>query len=256
MADPVDKSQLDSAVENLRTKIEEWRNIPDEINSTVDDLKYYAPVAWAFVTKKRDEAQDKIETLIKKLDEVLTGINAPFTFLGWAADWQVVGASVRAASNAQARPEVSVEGFWSGEAKDSFNAAKAAQDKAFTSAVEVCTKIETSMLNLSKSALDFYIKLADTLATYMANLTAALAEVGSVILAYEGAPGLVQAAADVLVLVEGLMTALLSTVQSQMVEANALDNATDNPWGFYGDRWPDAIAKTYNDPAYWQPTRA
>ncbi|MGW5750147.1 hypothetical protein [Nocardia rhamnosiphila] len=256
MGDLVDKGQLDSAIENLRTQIDEWRNIPGEINDTVDGLKYYAPVAWAFATQKRDEAQDKIKTLLEKLDEVLTGINAPFTFLGWAADWQIVGASVRAASNAQARPEVSVEGFWSGEAKDSFNAVRTAQDKAFTSAAEVCTKIETSMLNLSKSALDFYIKLADTLATYMANLTAALAEVGSVILLYEGAPGLVQAAADVLVLVEGLMTALASTVQTQMVEANALDNATDSPWGFYGDHWPDATANTYNDPAYWQPSRA
>ncbi|MGW5384958.1 hypothetical protein [Nocardia sp. NPDC003963] len=256
MADPVDESQLDNAIESLRTKIEEWRNIPEEINDTVDDLKYYAPVVWAFATKKRDEAQAKIETLLEKLDEILTGINAPFTFLGWAADWQIVGAKVRAASNAQNRPEVTVEGFWEGEAKNSYNTSKAAQDKAFTSAVEVCTKIETSMLNLSKSALDFYIKVADTLATYMANLSAALTEVASVVLAYEGAPGLVQAAADVLVLIEGLVTAMLNTVQSQMVEANALDNATDNPWGFYGDRWPDAIAKTYSDSAYWQPSRA
>ncbi|WP_280434350.1 hypothetical protein [Nocardia carnea] len=255
MGDGVDQGKLDSAVENLRTKIDEWKAVPDRINDTVDGLKFVAPAAWAYATGKRDEAQASISKLLEKLEEVMTGLDAPFTFLGWAADWQIVGATIRGASNAQGRSEISIEGYWTGEAKNSYVGMKTNQEKAFTTAVEICTKIETSLINLSQSALDFYTKLADELTTYMSALTAALVETASVVLIYDGAPGLVRAATDIVTLVEGLITAMLNTVRTQMVEANNLDNATDNPWGFYGDRWPDAVAKMYNNPAHWQPSR-
>ncbi|MGQ4599239.1 hypothetical protein [Nocardia sp. R6R-6] len=248
----VTKEDLDKAVDEFRNQFDEWKKMPDKINDTVNRLKWVYPAAWAYATGLRDDAQEKLKDLLDKLEEVLEGIGAPFTFVDYAAQWQAVAASVRTGFNEEDNPLYSLNGYWEGGAKERFANSKASQEKAMTSVHEMSRRVSTSLIDLAKSGLDLYRNIVDQISTYLTALAAAIEEVASVVLIYDGAPGMVRAVNDAFAVAAKLIGAAASQVQTQMIVANDFADVADNPWGLPGNKWPDALPGAYNNPKEWK----
>ncbi|MGV9336677.1 hypothetical protein [Nocardia sp. NPDC003726] len=252
MTETVTKEKLDDAVERFRHQLDEWKKMPDKINDTVDNLKWYQPAVWAFVTPKRDAAQEWLQKLLEKMEEAHEGIQAPFTFIEYAAEWQSVASTIRGAGNEEGRPELSLDGHWTGVAKDRFAASKSSQEKAMTTADDMAKKVHDNLLTLATSGWELYKTIADELTGFLASLVTALEQTGSVALAYQGAPNLVAVTNAAFVLVEKTLTATVGQVRTQMIIANEFKDIATNPWGFPGDRWPDSVSATFNEPKDWK----
>jgi hypothetical protein len=252
MTETITKEKLDEAVEMFRHQLDEWKKMPDRINDTVDHLKWYDTVVWAFVTHYRDEAQKWIEKLLEKMEEAHEGVQAPFTFIEYAAEWQSVASSIRGAGNEEARPELSLDGHWTGVAKDRFAASKSSQEKAMTTADDMAKKVHDNLLTLATSGWELYKTIADELTVFLASLITALEQTASVVLAYQGGPNMVAATNAAFILVEKTVTATVGQVRTQMIIANEFKDIATNPWGFAGDKWPDSVSGTFNEPKDWK----
>ncbi|MBH0779431.1 hypothetical protein [Nocardia bovistercoris] len=252
MTDLVSVESLRTAIDNLETKIDEWKQVPDKLNDTVDGLRNAgifnagALAAYQFATGYRDKAQDLLQDLFELFQQIIDGIAAPFSFIDYAADWQSVGASIRKAYGEQDDQSVSIEGYWKGAAKNKFAAARANQMKAMTGMESLTDKVHTNLLDLAKSGLDLYITVFDKITGLLAKLVTAVEQTGSIVFTYMGAPELVAVLNDTIKTVADLISAMVKSVASQMIAANEFDNLSDNPWGVPHNRWPQSEADSYD----------
>ncbi|WP_431957095.1 hypothetical protein [Nocardia lijiangensis] len=252
MTTVVTKGELDDAVEKLQKKFHEWKEMPDIINSAVDNLKWAAVAnppalaAYQFSTGHRDTAQEKLGELFDLFQQILDGISAPFTFVDFAEHWQGVAAEIRAAHGEQDRSDVSVDGFWKGNAKDRFQASRTLQVKAMTSVHEMADKVHTNFIELAKSGLDLYVTVFDKISGVLSKLVTAVEQTGSIVFSYIGAPNMVAAINDAISAVGGIIAATSKSIQSQMIIADSFAYVAKNPWGLPGDRWPESGSDAFD----------
>ncbi|MEU7764241.1 hypothetical protein AB0B25_03850 [Nocardia sp. NPDC049190] len=256
MGEPT-KEELDGIVEDFRTKFDEVKKQPAELNDQFDNLKWVWPQAYWAYTDVRDEAQANLKKLIKKLEEVAEGIAAPFLFIDYAAKWQVVGSAVSRVNGIQSRPALSMEGHWEGTAYTKFKESRTYQSTAMTNITEMCQKVHTELLALAAEGRSFYKQIIDKLATLLAQLALALGEIASI----AGAPWGIDKFNDAIVtaveLVAGTVTSFFELQSKVFISSNELKNIVNRPAGFPTgtdgkDHWPESVADGFDDKKEWK----
>ena len=243
----VTEEELDKAISNFNDTQQEWESFPDKLNSAVDSLKWVSPVVWASVTRKRDEVQEKLAELFEKFKEAAEGIHAPFTFVQRKSDWNSIAAEVRSARTQQARPEVSLEGYWVGVAKDRYSASQRSQDQALATLETMCTNVAESFENLSDAAFELYSSIVDALTPLADSLASAITKIYTVALAPFGASDAADLVGQAVAALIRCITSVLDAVRKQMNVVADLKNVSDRPFGFPDDNWPKALGGTYAD---------
>ncbi|WP_280512277.1 hypothetical protein [Nocardia farcinica] len=248
----ITKEDFDSVAEAYRSHVDEWKQIPDRINDTFDKLKVLSFGMWLATTGDRDEAQAELQKLFDKFEEIGEGIEAPYLFIGYAADWQSVAGTIRGANNVQARPEYILDGHWTGKAQQRYAASRAAQEKAMTTTDQMCEKVHEQLLKVAESGRALYKSIVDALGTYITEVGSALTQILAVITALEGAGLLIDAVFNALNEANKIYTQAYNDIQGHIIAANELINLTDNPLGLPDDRWPNSVATTFSNPGDWK----
>ncbi|QNG20833.1 hypothetical protein G4H71_09605 [Rhodococcus triatomae] len=241
------KDQLDKATSDFEEAQKDWEGVPDRLNSAVNNLKWVSPTTWAAVTGTRDDAQAKLAELFDKLKEAAEGIAAPFTFVERKAEWNSIAATVRSARNHQSRPEVNLNGYWEGVAKDRYSAVQGYQDQALDTLETMCSKVSDSFEKLSDSAFEFYSNVVTGIVDYYSTVAAAIAKIPTIVGAPFAVSDIVDAVGAAVSLMVRLIADLLKVVKDQMTVANDLKNISDKPFGFPDDQWPKSLSHTYSD---------
>ncbi|WP_069164136.1 hypothetical protein [Nocardia altamirensis] len=170
MGDNLTTEVLEKLRKDYETKLAEVKKVPDTINDTVDDLKWFSYPAWVIVTDVRDDIQDKLKVLFKKLEEATEGMWAPWLFVDYASKWQVVGTEVGNAYGFSNNRDVNLEGRWDGSAYKAYKTTKEGQQTAMQTMRSMCEKIHDELLVVAEEGRGLYTLIVNKLATIIANV--------------------------------------------------------------------------------------
>ncbi|WP_225725341.1 MULTISPECIES: hypothetical protein [unclassified Nocardia] len=250
------QKDLDTAVSDFKTRQQEWRKQPDELNDHFDRLKYLSPALYWSMTDDRDEAQEKLKKLLTKIEEAAEGISAPFVFVRYAADWQTVAGKVRNANNEQGRPELNLDGHWAGKAKLRFSASRTSQQTAMATSADLCEKVHEQLINLAKAGADFYKSLADRFTQFLAGLASAYVKISTLVEAPFGISDAIDLIGKAIQFVEQTIADTALLLQKQQISANELLNLTNHQNGFPQqngkDHWPNSVAQGFANSSDWE----
>ncbi|WP_405180340.1 hypothetical protein OG225_03180 [Nocardia sp. NBC_01377] len=247
-------TDLDEAVKQIRDQVIEWKKMPDEINDTFDKLKVLSFALWWKLTDERDKANEHIQKLLDKLDEIMDGIDAPYLFIGYAADWQTVAGTIRGAKNTQNQATFILDGHWTGDAQLRYAASRTLQDTAMGTTQEMAEKVHEQLLKLAESGRNLYKAVVDAIGEFLTNIGSALVQIMGLVTAIEGASLMVDAAFSALDSANKLYTLAFNEIQGHKIAANELINLTDNPNGLPNNQWPVSVSTTFEDPKLWKQT--
>lgn len=251
----VTKKDVSDSVSSLRAQVLDWKNQPDKINAAFDDLKWKSLAIWSATTDERDAAQQHLKDLIVKLDQIMDGIEAPYLFIEYAAEWQSVAAKIRTGKNqVSSNPRFILEGHWTGDAKERYSASRGLQDQAMATCNDLAEKVHDQLLKLSESGRNLYKAVVDALGVFLAAVGAALTQIVAIITSIEGAGKLVDAVFAALGSANAIYTQYVNEINSHTIVANELINLIDNPTGLPGNKWPESVSKTFEDPKLWKQT--
>jgi uncharacterized protein YukE len=162
--------------EDYAKRLEEVKKVPDKINDTVDDLKWFSAPAYVIVTGVRDDIQAKLKELFKKLEEATEGMWAPWLFVDYANKWQVVGTDIADAYAYANNRRVNLEGRWDGSAYKAYKTTKESQQAAMQTMQNMCGKIHDELLIVAEEGRGLYTLIVNKLATIIANVATFVAE--------------------------------------------------------------------------------
>ncbi|WP_068276718.1 hypothetical protein [Aldersonia kunmingensis] len=253
----VDKLDYNEVKDDFDNRLDEIRQLPDKLNDNVDRIKWISPALYLAITHDRDAAQDHLQKLIDTLIDVGEGILAPLLFIDYAAEWQKIGSSALSASNAQGNSEVSLEGHWDGKAYTRYKDSSEHQKTAMTTMTEACQKIHTELLTLAQEGRNFYKQIVDKLATLLAEVGVALAEVASIVEAPWGIDKFGSAIVTAVDFVVTTETSFLEVQSKVWISSNELKNIVNHPAGFPTgddgkDHWPASVATGFSDKKDWK----
>jgi uncharacterized protein YqgV (UPF0045/DUF77 family) len=245
------RQTIQDAIDEFIEKQEQAISQQDKVRDAFDSIALRTLTASDTALRTAMEAaetviQQKLDVLLAKIQEAAEGILAPFYFIDRAADWQDVGAEVRAARN-EVLDGTGLEGHWDGVAADKYSAAKGKQDRALAAADKMCDDMHTNLLALSETGQTFFFKCTNLIVGWLAPFGAALVDISTGVLAPWGAADAIKQVVLAVPLFTELFTATAVAVTKQIVVANEIANSIDSPVGFKGNRWPKATTAQYAD---------
>ncbi|MBF6191177.1 hypothetical protein [Nocardia implantans] len=252
MTETLKKEDLDKSIGDFEKAWDDWNNLPDKLNDAVDGLKWKAPPLYALVTSKRDDAQVELKKVMDKFVEIGEGIAAPYLFIQYAADWQAVSGTVRGAENAQSNPSISLDGHWTGAAKDRYSASRTSQQQAMVTAAELCDKVHDQLISLARSGHALYTEIVKAIAGYYGKIVELIVDIIEVVGALEAAGVIGQMAGQAFTAMADIFTAAVGNLQEQGIAANELKNLRNNPRGMPENTWPSSVSNTFEDPKLWE----
>ncbi|UGT66009.1 hypothetical protein LTT66_22155 [Nocardia gipuzkoensis] len=231
--------------------MEEVKELPDRLNRRFDELKWKLPGAYLALTDVRDAAQDNLKTLMSKLGDAVEGQAAPILFVGYAANWQQVGANVSKVNNTQNDPRVNLEGYWDGSAYKAFKTAQTYQAAAMSKITEMCEKVHDQLLIIAEEGRALYKQIIDKLGTLLGQAATALAESSTGVGIIWSINSFNDAIVTAVELVVEAMTSFLELQAKSVIASNELANIINHPAGFFPDsegkdRWPSPQVEGYD----------
>ncbi|MBF6213593.1 hypothetical protein IU433_12935 [Nocardia puris] len=252
MTDSLQVEDLNRSIGDFEKAQKEWEELPDKLNDEMDSLRLKSPVLYLKATSKRDDIQETFKEIINKFKEISQGIAAPYLFVRYAADWQAVAATVRGAHATLEDPNVSMEGHWSGLAKERYSTSVAAQMKAMSTTVELCNNVHDELISLARAGHLLYTEIVKAIAGFYASITEVIVDVSTVFGVLEALGAIGSLAANTINSMTSIFTTYVGNLQEQGISANKLKNLRNNPFGMPNNRWPQALGKDFNDPKLWE----
>ncbi|MGW4368730.1 hypothetical protein ACWEKT_24110 [Nocardia takedensis] len=219
---------------DFSAKMDAVKRTPDQINDAVDELKYIAPLVYFKVSQVRDDIQDTLANLFKKLEQAVEGMFAPWLFLDYAAKWQVIGSQVRTCNGIQGSREYNMEGRWDGSAYKSFKTTKESQQAAMTGVENMCNTIHDKLITVAEEGQNLYLNIINKLATIISQVATFASETGATagaaaIWTINNLNSAIVAAAE---LVVQALTDFVKTESKVYVASQDLKNLVRAPSGF------------------------
>lgn len=252
MTEGLKKEDLDKSIGDFKKAQDDWKKLPDKLNDSVDSLKWKAPPLYAMVTSKRDDAQEELKKVIDKFVEIGEGIAAPYLFIQYAADWQAVAGTVRGGENAQSNSAISLDGHWTGAAKDRYTASRTSQQQAMTTTAELCDKVHDQLISLARSGHALYTEIVKAIVGFYAKIVELIVDIAEIVGALEAAGVVGQLAGQAFTAMADIFTAAVGNLQEQGIAANELKNLRNNPRGLPNNMWPTSVSNTFEDPKLWE----
>ncbi|MFD6108364.1 hypothetical protein ACFWFQ_37580, partial [Nocardia salmonicida] len=120
----ITNEELTKSITDVKQSMADWGKLPGELERKYKELKGkpFASVLIDFdeADRRYESAKTTLNKVLAKFNEVVDGIEAPYLFVTYAADWQAVAGKVRAGEGYISGQDVSMEGHWEGDAKDAY----------------------------------------------------------------------------------------------------------------------------------------
>ncbi|MFF0494304.1 hypothetical protein ACFYTQ_35245 [Nocardia sp. NPDC004068] len=236
-----------------------------EGNSIIPGLGAVLGGAYGAITKDdfsgymqdhKEQIKNKIKELLQALHDAIEGMRAPVAFLQASEDWLALKGKIGQAQNNEVA-NGNLLGYWQGAAAAKYGAARTLQDTAMDSAKATCDTLRKALADVSNTSWQLYTDLVSELTEFLVHFGAALIKISSGIEAPWGISDCIDLLGDTIKDSVDYLTKFGNALLVQKRNIGDIVSAMDNPKGFYGNHWPQSMAKSFNLDApgvEWQAT--
>ncbi|MFD3596636.1 hypothetical protein ACFWU5_28290 [Nocardia sp. NPDC058640] len=253
----ITNEELTKSVTAVKKSMADWGKLPGELEKKYKELQDN-PIASAVIdfdeaNRRYLAAKAGLAKVLAIFNEVVDGIEAPYLFVTYAADWQGVAGKARAVAGIINDEKVSMEGHWRGDAKDAYTASHGNQKSAMNCiSDQLADKVHDHLLTLARSGHTLYSDIVNAIAEYFATVTAAIVDVATVVGSLEAIGKVGELAGLVFTTMSTILTSAVGNLQEQSIISNEFRNLRNNPHGMINNRWPGSGATSFSNPEKWK----
>lgn len=250
----VEKPDYEGTLSLFKSKKDECGDLKEKardafkiLRGVVGSIGFIGFLTAEWIDTKEAEITQHIEDLLKKLDEVLKGADAPNTFIDYSHAWKSeVQNHVKDASDTVSQ-ETTFGGYWTGSGAGKYGDARALQVTALGAAYEMNNQVSQKLMDLADSGWNFYKDLIQAVSGFISKVTGAIGKIAAVITAPWGVSDTIDCLTGVIDLVTQLETSQETALREQYKAKLELDSMPSITRGLPGGHWPIATTDRYND---------
>ncbi|WP_338772030.1 hypothetical protein V7968_11845 [Nocardia vulneris] len=248
----VSVAQMQQIAQDLIDKVEELSGLPDKILDNFTSAANSAIVR--FVLRNGDEIIElgtKFANAVKELwndfIEALKGLAAPGFFISTSHDWTSFAAKANRMAGELEDTAVKVDSYWQGSAASAYGTAITPQRVAMARIGTIANAARSSMITIGTAGIAFYASLLGIGVALVIEATMEALAAGTGIGAIPAGVAGLLTAAKFAALVTAAITGMVTIINSELTQAQALQVELDNPQGFPSGHWPTTGAAGFSD---------
>ncbi|WJR35004.1 hypothetical protein P3F83_06370 [Mycobacteroides immunogenum] len=250
----VEKADYEGTLSLFKSKKDECGDLKEKAHSAfkilrniISGIGFVGFLTAEWLDTKESEVTEHIEDLLKKLDEVMKGADAPNTFIDYSYAWKnQVQNHVKDASDTVSQ-DTTFGGYWTGSAAGKYGEARNLQVSALGANYEMNNQVSQKLMDLADSGWNFYKDLIQALSGFLTKVTGAIGKIAAVITAPWGVSDTIDCLTGVIDLVTQIETSKESALREQYKAKLELDSMPSITRGMPGGHWPVATTDRYND---------
>lgn len=235
------------SIEDGINQIIKWIDeIPRLVSSAIDHF-YIPDVVKTLVVKAGQFLIDCFEKAVKKVQEVMLGMLAPFTMWNQHNTWNDVQGKVSAVGSTLGPDALKVGREWSGEAADSYAKTASGQSAAVDRVAAVASSVADALRNCAVGGMVFGVAVAGAIGMFVVEAAAETAATASVVGAPPAAVAGGVSTVKVIGLIVAAVTALVSLLGTQVAGMGTIESELNDATAMPGNHWPDPQGKSFSD---------
>lgn len=203
----------------------------------------------------KEEIKAGIATLLDKLSNTISAMEAPSAFSTTADKWSDIKATIGGAQNAEL-VKGGLTGYWEGTAAERYEESRKLQDTAIESMKTACETMSTNLSDIASSAWEYYSNLTEKLVDFLAKFATALTKISSGAETPWGISDAIDLLGSTITTVTNIANSYVKVLLNQSKAVRGIESSINNGKGIYRDHWPKSTAGYFdtNSPGGgWEP---